>query len=127
MITVQGLFVAQALALLVLLVICVRLAARAAEVRGDGPPAGAPDPADRPVSAVVLATRLSETVPQDAWSADAAHAWWDQHRINERKGSGGGAALDKPESAGERRRCWPRLDSDAAIPRIARVFLPRRG
>ena len=47
--TVQGLFVAQALALLVLLVICVRLAARAAEVRGDGPPAGAPDPADRPV------------------------------------------------------------------------------
>ena len=36
--TVQGLFVAQALALLVLLVICVRLAARAAEVRAGGPP-----------------------------------------------------------------------------------------
>ena len=34
--TVQGLFVAQALALLVLLVICVRLAARAAEVRETG-------------------------------------------------------------------------------------------
>ena len=52
--TVQGLFVVQALALLVLLVICVRLAARAREVRkgevgAGGPPAGAPDPADRPV------------------------------------------------------------------------------
>ena len=87
----------------------------------------AKDPGERPASAVDLANRLAGTVPEDAWTADAAQAWWDQHRINERKGSGGGAALDKPESAGERRRCWPRLDSDAAHPRIARAFLPRRG
>jgi serine/threonine-protein kinase len=87
----------------------------------------AKDPAERPASAVDLANRLAGTAPQDAWTADAAHAWWDQHRINERKGSGGGAAQDKPESAGERRRCWPRLDSDAPHHRITRAFLPRRG
>ena len=40
----------------------------------------AKDPAERPASAVDLANRLAGTVPQDAWTADAAHAWWDQHR-----------------------------------------------
>jgi serine/threonine-protein kinase len=87
----------------------------------------AKDPAERPASAVDLMNRLAGTVHEDAWTADVAHAWWDQHQINEHKGSGGGAALDKPESAGERRRCMPRLDSDAAHHWIARAFLPRRG
>jgi len=74
----------------------------------------AKEPAERPASAVDLANRLAETVPEDSWSADAAHAWWDQHPINERNGGGAGAALGTPESAGERRRCQPRLDSAAA-------------
>jgi serine/threonine-protein kinase len=71
----------------------------------------AKDPAERPASAVDLANRLAGTVPQDAWTADAAHAWWDQHRLNEHLGSIRG----------------PRLDSDAVHHRIARAFLPRRG
>ena len=87
----------------------------------------AKDPGERPASAVDLANRLAGTVPQDAWTADAAHAWWDQHRINERKESGGAAVLDKPGSGSERRRCWPRLDSNAAHHRTARAVLPGRG
>jgi eukaryotic-like serine/threonine-protein kinase len=87
----------------------------------------AKDPAERPVSAVDLANRLAETVPQDAWTADGAHAWWDRHRLNEHPESIGGAAADKPRSGPERRRCWPRLDSDAAHHQIARALLPRRG
>jgi serine/threonine-protein kinase len=79
----------------------------------------AKDPAERPASAVDLANQLAGTVPEDSWTADAAHAWWDQHRINEPNGSGGGAAPHPPESAGERRRCLPRLDSDAAHHRFA--------
>jgi serine/threonine-protein kinase len=85
----------------------------------------AKDPAERPVSAADLANRLAGTVPQNAWTADAAHAWWDQHRLKEQLGSIRGAAADKPESAPERPRCWPRLGSAAADRRIARAFLPR--
>jgi serine/threonine protein kinase len=82
----------------------------------------AKDPAERPASAVDLANRLAGTVPEDAWTADAAHAWWDQHRLNEHLGSIRGAAGDKPRSGPEGRRRSPRLDSG-----IARAFLPRRG
>jgi hypothetical protein len=87
----------------------------------------AKDPAGRPASAVDLANRLAETVPQDAWTADAAHAWWDHHPLNEHPESNGGAATEKPRSGPERRRCWPCLDSDAPHHQIARAFLPRRG
>jgi serine/threonine-protein kinase len=79
----------------------------------------AKDPAERPVSAIDLANRLAEAVPQDAWTADAAHAWWDRQRLNEHSGSIGGATAGKPGSGPERRRCWPRLDSHAAHERIA--------
>jgi serine/threonine-protein kinase len=71
----------------------------------------AKDPAERPVSAIDLANRLAETVPQDAWTADAAHAWWDRHRLNEHPESIGGTAADEPRSG----------------PRIARAFFSRRG
>jgi serine/threonine protein kinase len=87
----------------------------------------AKEPAERPASAVDLANRLAETVPQDAWTADAAHAWWDHHRLNEHPESILGAAADKPRSGPERRRCWPRMYSDTAHHQIARAFLPRRG
>src|SRR4029453_13863103 len=79
----------------------------------------AKDPAERPASAVDLANQLAGTVPEGSWTADAAHAWWDQHRINEPNGSGSGTALDRPESAGEPRRCLRRLDSAAAHHRFA--------
>jgi serine/threonine-protein kinase len=39
----------------------------------------AKDPPARPASATVLANQLAGTVPEDAWTADAARAWWDQH------------------------------------------------
>jgi len=39
----------------------------------------AKDPSARPVSAGVLATRLAATVPAEAWTADAARAWWELH------------------------------------------------
>ena len=73
---------------------------------------------------VDLANRLAGTVREDAWTPDAAHAWWDQHRLNEHQGSIRGAAADKPGSGPEGRRRSPRLDSDAGM---ARAFLPRRG
>jgi serine/threonine-protein kinase len=74
----------------------------------------AKDPAARPASASDLASRLMASLPMDAWTADAARVWWDQHRINEARR----APLDNRKPAGERRRCLPRLDSDAATHRI---------
>jgi eukaryotic-like serine/threonine-protein kinase len=46
----------------------------------------AKDPAERPASAVDLMNRLAGAVPEDAWSADAARAWWDRHWLNEHPG-----------------------------------------
>jgi eukaryotic-like serine/threonine-protein kinase len=40
----------------------------------------AKDPAARPASASVMSERLAATVPADAWTLDAAHAWWEQHQ-----------------------------------------------
>ncbi len=56
----------------------------------------AKDPAERPASALDLANRLAGTVPQDAWTANAAHAWWDQHRLNEHPGSIHGSLSSSP-------------------------------
>jgi serine/threonine protein kinase len=84
----------------------------------------AKDPAERPASAADLANRLAGTVPPNAWTAEAAHAWWDQHRLNEHLEAIGGAAVDKRGSRCERPRFGPRLDSGAADRRIARAFPP---
>jgi serine/threonine-protein kinase len=35
------------------------------------------DPAARPPSAAVVSERLAATVPADAWTREAAHAWWE--------------------------------------------------
>ena len=40
----------------------------------------AKDPAARPASAAVVSERLAATVPADAWTLDAARAWWEQHQ-----------------------------------------------
>jgi len=39
----------------------------------------AKDPSARPASAEVLAARLTATMPAEAWTTDAARAWWDLH------------------------------------------------
>jgi serine/threonine-protein kinase len=56
----------------------------------------AKDPSERPASAVDLANGLAETVPRDAWTADAAHAWWAQHPLNAQAHSLPGAAAANP-------------------------------
>ncbi|HXW08494.1 MAG TPA: serine/threonine-protein kinase [Vicinamibacterales bacterium] len=78
----------------------------------------AKDPAERPASAVDLANRLADAVPQeDAWTAESARAWWDQHELDERTASAADAA---PIGRGaERQRCWPRLDPGAPHHRTA--------
>jgi serine/threonine-protein kinase len=40
----------------------------------------AKDPAARPASVAVVSERLAMSVPADAWTRDAAHAWWELHR-----------------------------------------------
>ena len=40
----------------------------------------AKDPAARPASAAVVSERLAATVPADAWTLDAARAWWERHQ-----------------------------------------------
>jgi len=39
----------------------------------------AKDPDARPPSAAVVSKRLAAAVPADAWTLDAAPAWWEQH------------------------------------------------
>ena len=40
----------------------------------------AKDPAARPASAAVVSERLAAAVPADAWTLDAARAWWEHHQ-----------------------------------------------
>ena len=75
----------------------------------------AKDPASRPVGAAVLSERLAATVPDDAWTQEASHAWWERHRgsLIESPAAPHDAlqrdeeAADAPDS---HPRCWPRLD-----------------
>jgi serine/threonine-protein kinase len=75
----------------------------------------AKDPAARPPSAVVLGERLAATLPQDVWTAEAAHAWWQLHHVDANSAAGASAARraadEPPTASAERRRCCPRLDS----------------
>jgi len=72
----------------------------------------AKDPASRPATTASLSQRLAATVSADAWTPEAAHAWWELHR---------GSLIQSRllvEAAGEKAanpvnpgpRCWPRLD-----------------
>ena len=72
----------------------------------------AKDPAERPASAIELMNRLAGTVPEDAWSADAARAWWDRHWLNEH-----GAAQRRATGR------FPRMNRHAA--RVGPVENPR--
>jgi tRNA A-37 threonylcarbamoyl transferase component Bud32 len=73
----------------------------------------AKDPAARPASAVALEHRLAATVPHDAWTSAAAHAWWECHGAAV-TGSGRGAETPTADTQGliprEYPRFWPQLE-----------------
>jgi hypothetical protein len=70
----------------------------------------AKEPSDRPASAWVLDRRLADAVPTGAWTAEAARAWWDLHRVvvdpMERAATGTPPA---GEPAPVKQRCWPKM------------------
>jgi len=79
----------------------------------------AKDPAARPPSAVELGRRLAAAVPDDTWTPEKAHAWWELHYVSLRRGesSASAGARDEPAAAtAERARCRPRLDRYAVRP-----------
>jgi hypothetical protein len=73
----------------------------------------AKDPSARPATATLLGQRLAATIPADAWTPDAAHAWWELHHValaataaaTAEIAAGGPAETPDPCP-----RCWPRLD-----------------
>jgi serine/threonine-protein kinase len=74
----------------------------------------AKDPAKRPQTAAAFGERLAAAAPENAWTPEAAHAWWELHRV---RLTGAEPASDAPpEREGtvlghpKRPRCWPRLD-----------------
>ena len=71
----------------------------------------AKEPSDRPATASVLDRRLAEAMPAaEAWTPEAARAWWDLHRVvvnpGEHPPTGTPAAGPRPPAMG---RCWPKL------------------
>jgi serine/threonine-protein kinase len=73
------------------------------------------DPAARPASAAILAGRLAATVPQNAWTADAARTWWELHGIAPAGAADpAGPPSQRAPVESDRRRCWPRLDRKPA-------------
>jgi serine/threonine-protein kinase len=55
----------------------------------------AKDPAARPASAAVVSERLAAAVPADAWTLDAARAWWEQHEPLSRLRATGAAVEER--------------------------------
>jgi serine/threonine-protein kinase len=72
------------------------------------------NPAERPTSAVEVAARLTASVPQNAWTADAAHAWWELHGGSFTASSAAPPAEDNLNPPSSARRFWPRLDRKPA-------------
>jgi serine/threonine-protein kinase len=73
----------------------------------------AKDPAARPATATVLGQRLAATIGEDAWTPEAAHAWWELHRVSLAATESAGVtpvAGDAVETPASRPRCWPRFD-----------------
>jgi eukaryotic-like serine/threonine-protein kinase len=58
----------------------------------------AKDPAARPASAAVMSERLAATVPADAWTLDAARAWWERHQPATRFRAAGAAVEERTAS-----------------------------
>jgi serine/threonine-protein kinase len=71
----------------------------------------AKDPAARPASAAIVGERLAATVPADAWTPDAAHAWWERHQILNRSRPATAGLAETNHTAPPVHRCLrPRLD-----------------
>jgi serine/threonine-protein kinase len=71
----------------------------------------AKDPDQRPASAEILSERLEATIGADAWTRDAARAWWERNQPLNRIHSATGAALDdRVVTATHRPRFRPRLE-----------------
>ena len=74
----------------------------------------AKDPDSRPATAAVLGQRLAAAMPDDVWTPEAAHAWWELHRVSlfESAAAGEESASEEEVADAEEpcRRCWPRLD-----------------
>jgi eukaryotic-like serine/threonine-protein kinase len=71
----------------------------------------AKEPSDRPASASVLDRQLAEAVAAaDAWTPEAARAWWDLRRMvaNPIEQAATGTPPDG-EPAPAKRRCWPKM------------------
>jgi serine/threonine-protein kinase len=84
----------------------------------------AKEPADRPATAAVLDRRLADTVPPDAWTADAARTWWDLRRVVVNPAEGSATATPAgAEAAPPKQRCWPKLTT----PFSGRSVADRRG
>jgi serine/threonine-protein kinase len=64
----------------------------------------AKDKASRPRSATVVAQRLAECLPADAWTATSAQLWWQTHQPVE-----AAPCCDGPNRS---KRCWPQLDRE---------------
>jgi serine/threonine-protein kinase len=77
----------------------------------------AKDPAQRPASAEQLARALAAAVPQDGWTPEAAHAWWELHHLSiAETESAASAASAAGAEAKAGRRCWPRFERNALAP-----------
>jgi serine/threonine-protein kinase len=75
----------------------------------------AKDPAARPASVAVVDQRLAAAVSPDAWTVEAAQAWWDQHQplsIVKSADAPPTAATEPARPTGPP-RFWPRLDRQA--------------
>jgi serine/threonine-protein kinase len=84
----------------------------------------AKEPADRPATAAELDRRLADTVPPDAWTADAARTWWDLRRVVVNPAEGSATATPAGAEAGPpKQRCWPKLTT----PFSGRSVADRRG
>jgi len=75
----------------------------------------AKDPAARPPSVAVVDQRLAAAVPQDAWTVDAARAWWDLHQPLSiaKSADAPPTAWTQPSGPAAPPRFWPRLDRQA--------------
>jgi serine/threonine-protein kinase len=75
----------------------------------------AKDPAARPASIAVVGQRLAAAVPPDAWTADAAQAWWDLHQPLSivKPADAPPMARTQPSGPAGPPRFWPRRDRQA--------------
>ncbi len=73
----------------------------------------AKQPSARPATATLLGQRLTASIVEDPWTPEAAHQWWELHRVTlagPASAGGEAAAAASPETPEPRPRCWPKMD-----------------